>query len=214
MQKSFFFLAILAGLFFHNALSRANDLIEKTNEVFRQVDEGTLPPSCDQSICGAQKPSCEYLSDSFCEKLWDPKNEGNLENGTSRFFLGNTGKSEMSHAKRMNYYALLDGANNLPSELNAALKPLFSELRAALSEEEDSKPWYRKIGDISRKINWALQDMAREKTFKDHPELKNKREKDYTVIENSYFTNNQQILENQILEAKYQKHPNWLNAKK
>ncbi len=40
-------------------------------------------------------PSCESLSDSFCELLWDDAHRGNVTIGSEKILLGNSSKSDL-----------------------------------------------------------------------------------------------------------------------
>ncbi|MNS39098.1 hypothetical protein D3C72_713690 [compost metagenome] len=159
-------------------------------------------------------PSCSEITDDFCNALWSKDNKGNLTMSEGRILSGKSSKSELSIAFLENLKARLDGEKNLPPDLQEKAGPIYDDLRKALAEEQDSKQWYRKIDAINDRWAKAFEDVAEERTWAKHPELKNIKDKDLTIEQRAMFKEDSLEVSRQLVDAKYKDHPNWKRVEK
>ena len=188
-------------------------LLQSLESLQRQIKPFSYLPSSEEeegeNATEEATPQCADLTDNFCHQLYAPPQEGNWQRGNSQFWLGKSEKSKITKISLINLQALLSAEKRLPIILQESLGPLLAELRSHLEREEDSRQWYRQLDDNLRRINYAVEDAAKEITHQQYPQLKGKSLGDLTTQERSIYTQNNQDLDNAIVEAKYQHSPNW-----
>jgi hypothetical protein len=158
---------------------------------------------------GKINPTCAEVTDDFCSTLWSKDHKGNLNIGDGRLLSGKSSKSQLSMVQIENLKARLASVPNLPADLRKKVEPIAAEYKAVMAEEKDSKQWYRKLSQVADKWQFAADDVAIARTLKKHPELKNIKDNDMTVVERAVFRKDAEELAAQQLDAKYANNPNW-----
>jgi hypothetical protein len=119
-----------------------------------------------------QKISCAKLTDDFCEALWSPKNKGNFVGSDFKVLKGDTGKSDLRIAERMNYQSYVDYASKFPEDFRRRFNPTAKAMKAHLAREVRSRAWLRKMYAFDDEIRIAIKETADERVFKNFPKLR------------------------------------------
>lgn len=179
--------------------------IKHGNTTARKVDCNKNPDAI---------PKCAEMTDEVCETLWGQKNKGNMKLLDGDIKFGTTGKSEMNLITKANYQASIDSYPRLPEDLKRRAGPVLKELQATLNKEKDATEWYRAMSRATTKWNDIMEDVAEERVFKAHPELKKIPSKDLTVEQKAIIKRESIKLDDEYLEAKYKTHKNWKRVEK
>lgn len=205
-------------------LSSANDQInlpkntlDITDTGFKEVkkinDNSHLRKDCDP-LTTAPLRSCSEITDSFCSKLWNEKNKGNIKVFDGEIKAGKSDKSDLSLLVLEDYNALINSLPHLPKDSKKMFRPLFSEFKKILSQERDDSKWYREVAIIKFKISNAIDDLADARLEKRYPKIKIKNSKDWTIDQTLLYKKEKRDLNDELIIAKYKKHPNWLRVEK
>jgi hypothetical protein len=161
--------------------------------------------------CEPSEITCPSISDSFCEELWKPGVDGNLKTRTGMLELGKSSKSDLSLVRKKDLNIFVEAVPRLPSYLKnrASLTGLISKLESHLEKENDTKVWSNELAAVMFQINTESESAASEEFLRLHPELKDKKESDYTPEEESQLGRFVLDMSNQILDAKYKEQPSW-----
>lgn len=188
-----------------------------TFQSYAQVSElvhGVPGAEKEKPTAKVEAVSCGDLTDGACEKIWNRQNKGGIElSDGGQILPWQSSRSNWAQVKIEDLKALIASEENLPADLKKALKGPLAELKASLSRERDSKDWYREMALIDYKIRLAISDTGAARVEKAHPELKNIKDADLTFDQKALYSSAEFEVQDEILEAKYAKHPNWLRAK-
>jgi hypothetical protein len=198
------------------AFAPANDSLS-TDEVSRylktleQVSDEARPnrPKCPIPTDGEALPNCAVLTDQLCETLWNGTNRGSLEVFDGRILRAESPKSGYSQFYFEDLRALIESRPHLPTDIAESIGPLLETLRIAISEEDATKAWKRRIADIKRNIDRALLDVQEARIEKIRPGFTKKDERDYSIEEKVLVRSIDHLIRDELLEAKYKDHPNW-----
>ena len=164
------------------------------------------PGSCATT---STKVSCSSITDDFCNELYDKNHKGKIDVPVGKFFFGQTDKSNLSMAKRMDIEALIAAKERLPADLREEGTLIINEFESHLKNEEDTKKWYRTLTDIELRFSNLVNDVAEERTYKRRPELMKNKKNQLSQEDSIDFNEDSQNIRNEILEAKYKQDPNW-----
>lgn len=160
------------------------------------------------------KPLCTDLTDDLCSTLWSGKNKGKLKVSDGVIRLGKSEKSEIKESRIIDLKTLLESEPRLPQDLREQVKPILVDLKKALESENDSNSWYRSMSLIAYQWDRAVEDVAETRTLKKYPHLKSVKKNYFSTEEKDAFQQELFNLNDQILDAKYRQHPNWLRVEK
>lgn len=183
--------------------------------------------------CGekaSKKFSCQQLSDDFCERLWGEEALGNVSfSNEDHILTGKTRSQMITHREYLDWQALFLARCRLPKDFQKALKidcdkeaeddkSILNDLMTHIQSEKLFENiqdetlrlrWRRTLGDYERAIGNAIRDVADERTFSRFPDFRKLAWKDLKDIQRREFYRDHYDLKNEILDAKYKKHPNW-----
>ncbi len=158
--------------------------------------------------------SCDNLTDDFCNSLWNREDPGNMTVHDGQIRLGSSSKSGIKNYVMDDYEALAASALRLPADLRQELQPLLDELKVVLVIEADSKNWYAKLSDVHQRIKATTENVAVRRAEHAHPGLASVPTEKLTTAQKQFYTKETYLAQDQILEAKYAQHPNWLRVEK
>jgi hypothetical protein len=156
--------------------------------------------------------ACSELADQFCEDVWSPKNEGNLDNSVGKIRYGKSSKSDLTQVRKIDLEALIQCGPRLPADLRTKVGPIQTKLKAIMKKEHDAEDWYEVLNQAENQFWDQVKAVAHARTYAKHPEIKNINETDQTIEQKSYYKTEFLDLKNQVITAKYEKHPNWLRV--
>ncbi|MGZ3693719.1 MAG: hypothetical protein ACXWQO_05935, partial [Bdellovibrionota bacterium] len=168
----------------------------------------TVNPSCKDEI-EDQRPFCSSLSDQVCSDIWSAKNRGFLDVFDGKIRVGASPKSGTNHIVLENQRALIDSLPRLPADFAKVAGPILQKWKVALDEEEDSKAWDNKITKLDLDLSYAMDSLADARFDAKYPELANKMTSKRSPEENLKYTQIQDEISRELVDAKYKNHPNW-----
>lgn len=167
----------------------------------------TKRPECREVL--STLPSCGAISDSFCNTLWNPKNQGNLSLADGEILSGRSPKSDRSHALTEYYKAVADSLERLPPDLKQKAAPHLMNLQNLLKNENDSDEWIRAVEDSLNRFDYAFTDTVNERAKKQIPEVMAKKFRDRTPEDMLKYDDIRYSLSDESVEARYKESKNW-----
>lgn len=202
--------------------------------VFAQVDskKQNMKVICDSVKCTG---SCEELSDSFCDFLWNDENLGNLVlSENQQLLVGNSTADLVSHSELLDFEALIASKCSLPAELMKLLKincsgnseldqtDWLNKLKLHLDSRDGEwvhdhiarERWKWRYNDIKTYIKRSISLSANRRTITKYPYLKTKIWEELDDLEKSFYMDDLHQIKSEIVIAKYENHPNFLRVKR
>jgi hypothetical protein len=186
------------------SLSASAQIEQVINALSAPIDPSAV--ACDPET-GVR--SCAALTDNFCSELWSPERNGNVQAFDGRIEAGPSPKSRISRALLSNVRALLDGEANLPADLKAKSAEIFPRIRELLSQEADTRDWYRDFSRASQSWMEAIEDVGIARTEAANPQLRNRPPESLSIEEAAKFNQTAFDIDREITDAKYINSPVW-----
>lgn len=170
-------------------------------------------------VSRANDLSCSSITDTFCDTLWDKDHLGEIKVFDGLVTLGRSKKSDVGSLRLIDYRALADSLPRLPKDMIERATPILSDLKDALTHEfdrgkgnkndPDGSFWTERLVDNANKFARLKSQVVHERQLKIHPEIIKLRRNDRNYRQKLALAYIEYDLENQILDAKYLRHPNW-----
>jgi hypothetical protein len=156
--------------------------------------------------------ACSKLADQFCENVWSPKHNGNLDNAVGKMRFGKSSKSDLDLAKKIDLEALMSCGPRLPKDLRTRLSPIQAKIKVLMKKERDSEDWYDALNQTEAMFWNEVKKGARARTLAKHPELTGIPKSDQSMEQQHLFATDLLDVTNEITAAKYERHPHWLRV--
>lgn len=164
------------------------------------------------------QPVCSTLTDSFCDRLFDDAHNGYMQVFDGQIVLGKSEKSKEERRLLIDLRALVDAGPRLPVDLRDRALPILANLKAVLDDEAASGKW-----TVLQRAQWEdrlaharddFKDLKKlvfaERLAKQMPQIADKDPEDWKKDESIDANAVEDGLDDEILDAKYANHPNWI----
>lgn len=206
------FLAAILALPAHAQTIGINEVSRYLQALSELEESLEKRPEC-AAYAGEAKIACNDITDSVCRTLWSGRNKGNMPVFDGEIASGKS-KGKLAKFELAHYQALADSWPNLAPDLQEATKQTVEKLKTALAAEEDSKQWRRALADLKNDFSRAVNDVADKRQKAKYPEIMAKPEAKRSPEENMRAALIPNQLADEVLDAVYGQHPNWLRTEK
>ncbi len=189
-------------------------LKQSTKEVIQAINDFNRPLielECLVNPLDAPKKTCAAITDNFCRDLWSTKNDGNLKVFDGQILSGKSPITGIDLSVVANDKALVDSVDKLPADTKKYLSPSIKKLADLLNNETKSPMWIFNYTKTKMAINNAMEKIANERFDKTNP-TKIENNQNWTILESVKYETEKRKVFDEITNAKYKDHPNWLRV--
>ncbi len=161
-----------------------------------------------------EKIDCSVITDELCEATWDKSHQGFLRLKNGDIKAGDLTDSDMLYLAKVNFEALAESEPRLSPQLRKALHPHLEKLRKLLKAKTFDQKRVRELSVLRFQAGNAVIDLAYDLADKKFPGIRKIKNYKRTFEQHREISQLMIDFNNQILDAKYKNHPNWLRVEK
>ncbi len=162
------------------------------------------------------KMMCSEITNNFCDQLWSRENNGNLVLGDRHFYFGKDEDTNVSYSTLLTIRKRYENIDQLPGILkdNEKYRSLLKEQVDHLSTERLSDKWDEKLQLIEMGIRFTQNAILQEEFFRQFPDLKNKKENEYTLEDKKKLTKMFYEFSSDFIDSNLKGSPEWSRVEK
>lgn len=161
-----------------------------------------------------EKISCSAITDELCEVMWDKNHQGFLNIKGGRVQAGDLPESDIQYLAKVDFEAFVDSEPRLPPLLKKTLQPYLAKLKKLLQSKTFDQKVGRELSVLRYQWGNAVIDLAYEQAEKKFPGIRKIKNDKRTFEQHREISLHLIEFNNQVLDAKYKNHPNWLRVEK
>lgn len=159
-----------------------------------------------------EKIECATITDELCEAAWDKNHQGFLHLKVGDMKAGELPDSDFKFLAKADFEAFANSEPRLSPLLKKTLHPYIVKLKKLLASKTFDQKVTREISVLRFQYNNAILDVAYDLTDKKFKGIRKIKPDKRTFEQHRELSQHYIDLKNEILDAKYKNHPNWLRV--
>lgn len=155
---------------------------------------------------------CGRIAEEICDATWDKEHQGFIRLKMGDIKAGDLPDSDVRYVTKADLEALVASEPRLPRPLQKVMRPHLQKLKKLLQAPHYDDKWARQVGVVRFQYENAITDLAYDLAEKKYKGLRKIKLDKRTFDQNREVWSHYFDLKNQLLEAKYKNHPNWLRV--